>query len=80
MTRFYHGIDISLDSSRTDYSRKVYAILDLMGNVGGFLGSLSLIGNLIVTFFSGDSFTAFAISRLFERREIPTEDKPLDLE
>ena len=68
-SRFYHGITFEIDSDRTEHERSVYRLIDLMGDVGGFLGILQVLGQFLIYFLSGDSLTHFLISRLFEKRD-----------
>jgi hypothetical protein len=43
---------IRLDKSYDIYERKVYSLLDLLGDIGGLKESVLLIGFLMVDFFS----------------------------
>ena len=47
------------------YSRAVYTLLDLLGDVGGVIDALKLIGFMIVTILSNGDFNDYLISKLF---------------
>ena len=47
------------------YSRAVYTLLDLLGDVGGLIDALKLIGIMIVTILSYGDFTDYLVSKLF---------------
>ena len=70
--RFYHGIDISLDPSKTDYNRRVYSLMNLLGDVGGVLGICTLIGGFFVRIFFPNALMAAMIGQLYETRTKPT--------
>ena len=39
-SRLYAEIKFNLDQDKIEYERSVYRLIDLMGDVGGFLGIL----------------------------------------
>lgn len=47
------------------YSRAVYTLLDLLGDVGGLTDALKLIGSIIVSVLSNRDFSNYLISKLF---------------
>ena len=56
--------------NRIVYSRSVYTTLDWLGDVGGLLDALRLIGMFlcaIYTFIRGDLLTYFLLNKLFKK-------------
>ena len=47
------------------YSRAVYTLLDLLGDVGGLIDALKIIGSLIVALISNGDFSNYLIVKLF---------------
>ena len=47
------------------YSRAVYTLLDLLGDVGGLTDALKLIGSIVVAVLSDGGFSNYLISKLF---------------
>ena len=39
-SRLYYGINFQIDADKVEYTRSVYRLIDVMGDVGGFLGIL----------------------------------------
>lgn len=54
-----------LDKFYDSYSRKIYSILDLLGDVGGLSSSLIAIGGLIIGFVIERLFMGHAIKKIY---------------
>lgn len=61
-----------------EHERSVYRLIDLMGDVGGFLGILQILGQVILYFISSGDITPFLISKLFEKRTNVAPSQPSD--
>jgi hypothetical protein len=55
----------SLASIGSSQERRVYSLLDMIGDIGGFNDALVLIFNVIVTTFAGSMFYMDLIPNLF---------------
>ena len=53
----------------------MYTLFDLLGDAGGFLASLQLIGQFFLFCISGNNLGLFLINRLFETRDPPPADQ-----
>ena len=63
-----------LDPDRSEHDRSVCRLLHLMGDVGGFVGILQILGSILLYLVpSASSASSFLITRLFERREAATK-------
>ena len=51
--------------TKIEYERTVYSILDMLADVGGLTGSLTMIFGLILSIFTPLLFTARQTSQLF---------------
>ena len=47
------------------HQRTVYSLLDLLGDVGGLIDCLNIIGTFVVWIFTGNRLTEFMVTRLF---------------
>jgi len=63
-----------ISNDRTHIERKVYAFLDLMGDVGGVSGAITLVLGTFIFPISKFSFYLKAISKMYLAR---TEDSDL---
>jgi hypothetical protein len=61
-------ISIKLASKGFTQERRVYSLLDMIGDIGGFNDALVLIFKLIVTTFTGSMFYMDLIPSLFTVR------------
>ena len=55
------------------HHRSIYTFLDFLGDVGGLLDGLKLIGGLLVsayTFIVGNPLNAYLVNALFKRGKI----------
>lgn len=56
------GVDIDFSQDLVYYEREIYAILQFMGDIGGFLGFLHMLGNFIIGCFTSKNATTFMIT------------------
>jgi hypothetical protein len=66
----YNGVlvdvNIVIDPTEDFYNRKVYNIFDYTGQIGGLYEILSIIGGIIVTFFSDKILMLSLMSNLYQ--------------
>ena len=58
------------------HHRAIYNSLDLLGDIGGFLDALLIIGSLIIIFFTaiiGNQLDVFLVEKLFQKPANPTK-------
>ena len=63
-------IIIGLEDEATQHSRSIYSALDMLGDVGGLLDGLKLIGSLVMFLFHlmrGDPLNDFLLKAIFKR-------------
>ena len=53
------------NNHQKNFSRSVYSILDYLGDVGGLLDGLKLIASALIAPFSGYSYIAVLLTKLF---------------
>ena len=61
-------VTFMLNKSRTIHKRSIYTALDWLGDVGGLLDGLRLIGGVVMFFYSlifGNPLNNFLLSKLF---------------
>jgi hypothetical protein len=51
------------------YSRKVYSVLELLGDIGGLTGSLHFIGLAIITFISNRIFASEIMRQMYQVKD-----------
>jgi hypothetical protein len=54
------------DAASDSYSRSVFSLLDLTGNLGGLFEILQITGSLIVVYFSRDLLLYSLLSKLYQ--------------
>ena len=57
----------------TQHKRSIYTIMDILGDVGGLLDGLRLLGGFLMsayTFMVGNPLNAFLVNRLFLRNKV----------
>ena len=72
---------IQLGSETTEHSRSIYTALDMLGDVGGLLDGLRLVGSGVIFLFhlmNGDPLQAF-LMRSFFKKATREESKEIDL-
>ena len=62
-----NGFDVAFNQNLNFYEREIYAILQFMGDVGGFLGFLQLIGSMFFSWYSSENAALFMVTQLFLR-------------
>jgi hypothetical protein len=67
-----------LDNRYDSYSRKVYSLLELLGDIGGLQGALLAIGMFFVGFISNRLFYSDMIHKIYQVRKYIMEKPPLD--
>ena len=63
------AVYMRLDNRYDIYTRKVYSILDLLGEVGGLQGSLLGIGMVIVSFITTRMFFSDIMHQIYQVRK-----------
>ena len=63
-------ITFELDLDRKLIIRKSYSFLDLLSEVGGMIGILSLFFSSVVSCFNYNNFDNYMVSRLFKVKKI----------
>jgi hypothetical protein len=66
------------DAESDSYSRSVFSILDLFGNIGGVFEILQVTGGLIVGYFSRDLFLYSILTKLYQVNR-PNSDRPFTM-
>ena len=62
---FVGGFSIGASPDTIIYSRAIYTLLDLLGDVGGLIDALKLICSMIIAVISNGDFSNYIISKLF---------------
>ena len=62
------GLMIHASPDQIVYERAVYTFLDFLGDVGGLLDALKLIGASLISLIYGGSLSTFLLSQLFYSR------------
>jgi hypothetical protein len=62
-------IFVQLSSSMLVYQRKVYTILDMFGDLGGFLKITMLFAHVLVAGYGAMNFKIHMVSSSFKRRD-----------
>lgn len=57
------------DSQTASYQRSIYNLLDFIGDVGGLLDGLKLIGQFLLVPFTSFNLTSKLLSKLFKVRK-----------
>ena len=63
-------VNLTLVESRTVFKRSIYTFLDWLGDIGGLLDALRLIGNIIMTGYIliiGNPLSFYLVNSLFKR-------------
>ena len=64
---------LNLNASQKLHKRSIYTALDFLGDVGGLLDGLKLIGNIIITVYTftfGNPLNAFLMNSLFKKGKV----------
>mmetsp|Transcript_8547 Transcript_8547/g.7571 ORF Transcript_8547/g.7571 Transcript_8547/m.7571 type:complete len:159 (+) Transcript_8547:598-1074(+) len=70
------SMQILQDSTSDSYERKVYSIMDLSGQLGGFFEIIAIIGGLLVNKFSNRMYYYTVFNKLYHKRDdIKTDSK-----
>ena len=70
------GYQIQTSADQVHNQRAIYTVLDFLGDVGGLLDGLKLIGASIISLFYGNSLSDFLLSQIFFDR--PKQGRDLD--
>eukprot|EP00347_Sterkiella_histriomuscorum_P019663 403340763 len=70
------AIYMRFDNKFDTYSRKVYSILELLGDIGGLQGSLMAIGFVFVGFISTRMFYSDIMQKIYQVRKYVMESEP----
>ena len=62
-----------MDLNLLQYERQIYTVFDLLSDVGGLTGILSLLFSVITSIWNFQSFENFMVSRLFKIQKPPNE-------
>lgn len=66
----YINFYIRYDSQYNIYERKIYSIMDLLGDIGGLAESLYILGMLFVGFISHRLFISSILRRVYQVRRL----------
>jgi hypothetical protein len=69
------AVYLRFDNRYDLYTRQVYSILDLLGDLGGLQGSLLGIGLLIVSFFTNRLFVSDMLQKIYQVRKYVMESE-----
>ncbi len=67
------------DSEYQLYTRRIYALMDFLGDVGGIYSSLFFIGFVCVSFFSHRLFISAILKQLYQVKDLKKNYKITDL-
>lgn len=70
----YVSVYFRIDNKYQIYERKIYSVLDLLGDVGGMLEAIRVLGFLIVGFISSKQFQAALLSKVYQQEKPPKEN------
>jgi len=56
---------IRFDSNYDIYERKIYSILDLLGDIGGLAESIYIIGSILVSFVAHRFFISSILKNIY---------------
>ena len=62
---FIGGLNLGGNPNLIMHSRAIYTFLDLLGDIGGLIDSLKLIGYSMIVFFTSGKYSSFLINKLF---------------
>ena len=71
-------LTFELDLNRKLIIRKSYSFLDLLSEVGGMIGILSLFFSSVVSCFNYNNFDNYMVSRLFKVKKIESKTNQSD--
>ena len=71
-------ITVELDLDRKFIIRKCYSFLDLLSEVGGIIGILTVFFSSVVSCFNYNNFDNFMVSRLFKVKKIDAKNNQSD--
>ena len=69
----YAALNFFLAPTQIQYKRSIYTALDFLGDVGGLLDGLRLVGNIIMAGYTltfGNPLNAFLMNSLFKRGKV----------
>ena len=66
---------LRFDSQYSMYTRRIYSIMDFLGDIGGMYSSLFFLGYICVSFFSHRLFISAILKQLYQVKEIPKTTK-----
>ena len=67
------AFDFKLSLDQTRQKRSIYTLFDVLGDVGGLLDGLRLLGGILMsiyTFIIGSPLKAFLVTSLFKRSKV----------
>ena len=73
--RFQNSITYEMSLNKQDYFRKVNTVLDLLGDVGGLMGALTVFCSLIISCFQHESSYQFIMNDMFIDRKDGGDEK-----
>ena len=67
---------LRFDSQYSVYTRRIYSIMDFLGDIGGMYSSLFFFGYISVSFFSHRLFISAILKQLYQVKDMPKTKKP----
>jgi hypothetical protein len=67
------AVYIRYDSEYSTYQRRIYSIMDLLGDVGGLYSSLFSIGYLLICFLNHRMFISAILKRIYQVKNYQNE-------
>ena len=68
---------LRIDNNYDIYERKIYSVMELLGDIGGLQGSLYMIGLFVIGFFSRRLFISAIMKNIYQvRKPIITKPEP----
>jgi hypothetical protein len=61
----FFGLSVKVGDRGMNYERRVYSVFDILGDVGGLNDALTLICQILVSFFTGSAAYADAVTQIF---------------
>ena len=63
---FIAAVFFRYDPKYSTYQRRIYSIMDLLGDIGGLYSSLFSIGYLLICFFNHRMFISAILKRIYQ--------------
>ena len=65
------ALHIALKGEQKLYKRKVYSLLDMMGDIGGLHDALFLLASFLIGSYNASMFDLALVRKLFKFQKIP---------